>query len=384
MRFVLKKNEIILFMVLMPFLKPYNVTLIPMLDNIFKIWKLISTLYILVIFFKGPFRLHKESIWLLMFCAVWTISLVINRGPIEDYINNILSIIAIMLFFEEVNNEKIKMQLSKMFYTVGAAYMILNCITAIQGYPFFAEGMELDDNANFLGGDNYSAFILIVLSGLMFFYDVKYLKKIRAKTWIYNLFGLLSLIIPFSFMGIISYVFFLMMVIFSKFYTIIKMLNWKKIMLIGVVFVLLVSYSNLDEVMANVLGAMNKTGFNGRNMIWPLAIDAIIKKPLIGYGGLTTEQASTWILAGANHTHNILLEFPFSVGLMGTLFFCEFIIAVFRGTIRKHNNGTEILLTTLSAFVLCSIMDFYIGLVYFYLLLYMIWINKGQEAISDS
>ena len=52
-------------------------------------------------------------------------------------------------------------------------------ITAILGYPFGAEGMNLRDNANFLGGDNYSAFILIVLCGIILFYDVTYKKSIR-------------------------------------------------------------------------------------------------------------------------------------------------------------------------------------------------------------
>lgn len=254
--------------------------------------------------------------------------------------------------------------------------MVLNLITALLGRPFFSSGMVLNDNANFLGGDNYSAFILIVYAGLMFYYDENYMKTIRVQTWLFNMLGLLSLIVSFSLTGMISYGLLLLAILY-RYKTIIKsLLNSRNILFLGFIIVILISYFHIDKIISSFLYSIEKTGFNGRNFIWPLSIKAIAKKPLLGYGGLTQIQQETWVIAGANHTHNILLQFPFSVGLVGTGFFLMYIKCIFSGLNAKRNKKIAILLYTISAFLLCSIFDFYIGLVYMYLLLDIIWISK--------
>lgn len=366
-----------LFLMIMPYLKPYNVTLIPTLDDVFKLWKILSTIYLLVAFFKLKIELHKESFFLIVFCAIWIFSLIINSGPIFEYLNNILSIIGLMLLFEmNATNTYFSKRIVKLLYKIGAVYMSLNFITALYRRPFFAEGMQLADNANFLGGDNYSAFILITYSGLMFFYDDMSFGSIRLKTWIYNIFGLLSLVIPFALTGLISMLFLFGVMVLRNRKLTRKVFDWRIIMGIGCLFVISISYLNLDVLLSYILGTVDKIGFNGRNMIWPLTIMAILKKPIFGYGGLTQEQASSWVIAGANHAHNFLLQIPFSCGFFGTVFFTIYLHKILEGINSEKNKSLYILLMTLSAFFMCSIFDFYIGLVYFYLLLNIIWINK--------
>lgn len=382
-KFKIDRKELFLFLIVMPFLKPYNVTLIPALDNIFKIWKVASTAYIIYAFLSKKQRVGKTSIYLFLFCITWMFSLVLNSGPIADYGNNIMSILGLRLLFEtNMYNDEFKRNISKIIYKTGAVYMVLNCITAWMGRPFFAAGMNLDDNANFLGGDNYSAFILIVLCGLMFFYDVKYKKKIRTRTWIFNIIGLISLIIPFSFAGMISYIILLTLILCSNYKFVRKAFNWKNALLICGVLVLLISYFHLDVVVRVFLGKLDKSGFNGRNMIWPRSITAIGKKFVLGYGGLTAEQAATWIIAGANHTHNILLQIPFSTGIIGTIFFVMYLRSILKNTLTNRDKPIGILLMTLSSFILCSIFDFYIGLIYMYVLLDFIWIYKKGKRIG--
>lgn len=379
------RKKLFLFLIVMPFLKPYNVTLIPALDNIFKIWKVASTAYIIYAFLSKKQRVGKTSIYLFLFCITWMFSLVLNSGPIADYGNNIMSILGLRLLFEtNMYNDEFKRNISKIIYKTGAVYMVLNCITAWMGRPFFAAGMNLDDNANFLGGDNYSAFILIVLCGLMFFYDVKYKKKIRTRTWIFNIIGLISLIIPFSFAGIISYIILLTLILCSNYKFVRKAFNWKNALLICSVLVLLISYFHLDVVVRIFLGGLDKSGFNGRNMIWPRSIIATGKKFVLGYGGLTAEQAATWIIAGANHTHNILLQIPFSTGIIGTFFFVMYLSSILNNTLTNRDKPIGILLMTLSSFILCSIFDFYIGLIYMYVLLDFIWIYKKGKRIGEN
>lgn len=376
-KFKIDGKELFFFLIIMPFLKPYNVTLIPMLDFIFKIWKVLSTIYIICSFFSKKQRVCMTSIYLFLFCFIWMISLILNRGPIVDYCNNILAILGCRLLFEtNKDNDQFKEKISKIIYKIGAVYMALNCMTAWIGHPFFAAGMKLDDNANFLGGDNYSAFILIVLCGLMFFYDIKYIKKIRLSTWIFNGIGFTSLLISFALTGIISYAFLMILILCANYKFVRELFNWKTILLISGFIVLLISYFHLDVVVSDLLGKVDKSGFNGRNMIWPRSIKAIENKFILGYGGLTAKQAETWIIAGANHTHNILLQIPFSTGIIGTFFFVMYLSLTLKNTMKNRDRAMNILFMTLSAFVLCSIFDFYMGLIYMYILFDFIWINK--------
>lgn len=368
-----------LFFMLMPYLKPYNITLIPSVDAIFKVWKIVATFFIIFRFFKKRHILHVESVYLFIFCAVWGVSLIINEGPIVEYGNNILSILGMVLLFEVgYKNSIFKKNITCLIYNIGAVYQVLNLITVIQGYPFGAYGIRLNDNANFLGGDNYSAFILIALAGIMFFYDDCYVGKIRRRTWCFSLLGLASLVIPFAFTGIVSYTLLLLMVVFHKYPIVKKFFKWKYIFAVCLIVILAVSYFHLDEFLVKMLNSMNKAGFNGRSLIWPMTITAIMKKPILGYGGLTEEQAGTWLIAGANHAHNFILQYPFSVGVIGTFFIILYFVKILKGSMQLSNQSCRVLLMCLSAFMICSFFDFYIGLIYFYLLLEMIWIHKME------
>lgn len=379
-----------LYMILLPYLKPYNVTLIPWLDNIYKAWKIVATLLIIFEFLRKKTRLHRSSVYLFAFLMTWMISLLINHAPIIDFGNNILSILGIMLLFEEnYNNKFFKANLTKVLYSVAYIYILLNLITVMMGMPFFSAGIKLDDNANFLGGDNYSAFILITLCGFMFFNDLLYYKNIRTKTWVVAFIGLACLSITFAFTGMLAYAIFLISVLFYRYSLWEKLLRWRNVVAFCACLVIAIAYLHLDQLGGSFLKSIGKTGFNGRNMIWPRVITAIIKKPLLGYGGVDTELAATWFIAGANHAHNFLLEYPFSTGVIGTIFFVAYFTNCLKKTLCKDNRDIRVLLLTLGAYIICSTFDFYIGLIYFYLLMEMIWLykirgnNQAETIVAD-
>ena len=374
--------------ILLPYLKPYNITLFPEIDNVFKIWKVLVTIIIIATFVIKKAKISVGVLFLWLFSVSWFVSLILNGDNyiIVEFGNNILSIIGISMFFENSKNEnRKKEQIVSSLYTISCIYLFLNMITAILGYPFGAERMNLGDNANFLGGDNYSAFILIVLCGIILFYDLTYKNSIRLKTWLFAICGLVSLIIPFALTGIISYVFLLFAFILRKSKFFITLFKRRNILLLAIILTFSVGFLDLSVLFEEWLFVLEKTGFNGRNFIWPYAVNAILKKPLLGYGGVGEDLASDWgFLAGANHTHNIILEFPFSVGLVGTIFFIAYIVQVFKGIKLVKNIAVQPLLLTLSAFLLCSIFDFYIGLIYFYLLLELIRLNKDNVVLDNS
>ncbi|WP_349666712.1 O-antigen ligase family protein [Lacrimispora sp.] len=380
----INKEKLFLYFILLPYLKPYNITLIPELDYIFKVWKVLATAILLTKFFYSKKKIHKPTFWLFGFLIIWMLSLIINKGPINDYINNIMSIAGVTMLFEYYfGNDNFKNNIIQSLYSISVWFILLNLYTVVIHHPFFAGGMKLYDNANFLGGDNYSAFILITLCGFMYFYDIKKYSIIRIKTWIVSFASIASLTITFSFMGILTHLI-LYFAVLAKNIKIRRILfRWQNAVTLGIIIVVSVAYFHLDQIIASLLFSMDKVGFNGRNYIWPMALQAIEKKPLLGYGGITQELASTWFLAGANHTHNILLEYPFSTGIIGTIFFVIYFISVLSKMKSMFaDDSLRILMYTLTAYMICSILDFYIGLINFYLLLNMIYLFKNENMIN--
>ena len=363
--------------ILIPYLKPYNITLVPSVNSVFKMWKILATVIVICTWIYKKAKIHVPTVSLLCFLAIWIVSLVMNRktAQLSELINNILSIAGCAIFFEIGNHTKeFEKNLCTVLYRVFTAYFYLNLITVFMKRPFFSDGMVLEDNANFLGGDNYSAFIIIAMSGIVFFCDLKKDQTIRKRTFITTFAGLLGLCLTFSLTGMAIDALFLFLATTRKNCFLRKAANWKIALFIAALVVLSISYLHLDRILAAILKSMDKTGFNGRGMIWPMVISAILKKPILGYGGVNQYLAQTWFIAGANHAHNILLEYPFSTGLLGTMFFISYLYSV----MNRQKKSSSILKICVSCYFLCSIFDFYIGLIYLYLLLDMIYFEDEK------
>ena len=94
-------------------------------------------------------------------------------------------------------------------------------------------------------------------------------------------------------------------------------LSYRKALLIGVAFcvIILVFYSNdLFAIVANALG--KSTDF-GRGRIWSRAISYFLKSPIIGVG---LENDTTIALKlGINHCHNILIQVLYTGGILSAV-----------------------------------------------------------------
>ena len=111
---------------------------------------------------------------------------------------------------------------------------------------------------------------------------------------------------------------------------------------------------------------------NSREIIWPNAIHAIMQKPILGYGILTDNQISSYILYGTTHTHNIILEFLMDSGIVGSFFaFMWFKSAVMVKKGLLKNDVVIGLLYCIVAYLLCATLDFYIALIYFWVLIFL-------------
>ena len=264
---------------------------------------------------------------------------------------------------------------------IARIYLVCQIVTMllIDG-PLFGTVVENGYDRYFLGGDNLSAFIMLVLTTIIFYSDYSKYNKISGFSWLLYALEYCCLIKYFVGAGIISFSFFFIAMLLKNNKTFVKWFTPSKVLLMGVVFICLVAFGNLSSLLNSLLQAANKGDFNGRTQIWAGAITAFLKKPLLGYGSIEKESFIRQILYHANHSHNIVLEYLFEVGAVGVLSFCFYI----KRSIYKRKQDI-ILILGLSAYLINSFFDFYITSIYFYLLiLLIIWDSQIKRHTGVS
>ena len=140
MKFKINKMELLLWLVLLPYLKPYNVSLIPALNIFYNYWKFTVTCVVVFIFVCRRTRLSKSSKWVIGFSGIWSISMLINNGTLGDNLQIILSILGLALTFDIIRrDEKCVKYLLKVVSIIAKIYIVLNTITVITQNPILAK-----------------------------------------------------------------------------------------------------------------------------------------------------------------------------------------------------------------------------------------------------
>lgn len=366
-----KVKNFIIFVVLITYLKPFNVSLIPTLNTLYSIAKIIATFVLLLYILNENVTLTKASKWCLAFLGWWTIAMLVN-GNMKNNIQTLLSILGILFLFNVMRRKPNGLNIIlKYLSCISKVYILLQFYTIVVEHPVLAESIVSFDKY-FLGSDNYSAFILIPLSGFIMTDAIMNKRKIKA--WDYFFFGIafLCLLIPKSWAGIFAYGLFMMLFFFRKSAFLKKIVNVRSVFIIIVLLLILVIGFNFQTHFEKILNMFGKVGMNSREIIWPRAIYAIMQRPILGYGMLTDNQISSYILYGTTHTHNIVLEFLMDSGIIGSFFaFMWFNSAV---TVKKKLLKSDVIMSLLYcivAYLLCATLDFYIALIYFWVLIFL-------------
>lgn len=367
-----KQECIIILMILVTYLKPFNVSLIPKLNTLYSIAKIVATIALLIYIFKNKMTFSKSSKWCLAFLMLWTLSITFNNN-IKSNIQALMSIFGILLLFNVMRNKNdgVRVILKCLNY-ISEVYIILQLYTIIVNHPIFADAMISFDKY-FLGSDNYSAFILIPLSGFILTNSYMTNKKIDIKSYIFVVLGFLCLFIPKAWTGMFAYGVFMLLAVSMKMLNLEKIVTARNAFIIMIIFLILVVGFNIQNYFMGVLGVIGKVGFSAREIIWPKAIVATMQRPICGYGILTENQISSYMLYGATHAHNIILEFILDTGIVGSflaaMWFKEAISV--KKYILKNKEVLLCLQYCIVAYLLCSIMDFYIELIYFWILIFL-------------
>lgn len=373
--------KICIYLFLIFYLKPFNVSLIPLLDAIYKLGKLTLTLIILCMFILRKKRISINLLLCISFILIWAISTYFNTGSLGENAQVLLSIIGLVVFFECFKNMPIAIDtIFEALYNISVCYILLNLLTIIIDKPLFADAI-VSYEKYFLGSDNYYAFILLPLSGILFAHDFRLFSRIRSITWFWAIIGLLNLVLVVAYTGILAYLLFLFLVLFRNNKYLNKFFSVKVILVLMVLFLVAVVRFNLVYYLKDVLALIGKKGFSSREIIWPAVFNAFSSKWLLGYGVLTENQVNSYLLYGANHAHNFILELLLDTGVVGSIIMFVWIYKILKkDKYVQLNKDNKVLIQCFVALLVCSFFDFYINLIYFYLLLQLMLVTKNGTS----
>lgn len=364
-----KIKDIVILLVILTYLKPFNVSLIPWLNALYSILKVVSTCGLLIYTIRKKLTISESSKWCMTFLLWWSVSIMLNGNFISN-IQILLSIFGMLLLFNvmRATSNGILIIVRCLRY-VAEIYLILQLYTVIVGHPIFAEASVSFDKY-FLGSDNYSAFVIIPLISFIVVDTSLWKKTLNFKTWLFIIIGFLCLALPHAWAGIFAYVILICLLIFGNSLKICQIISIRNLYILDMALLTLVMVFHIQDYIGGILGAMGKVGLSSREIIWPKAVGAFFSRPITGYGMLTEKQISAYILYGASHTHNIILEFLLSSGIVG---FClSFIWMKTALTVNREQltaKPLKYMLYCITAYMLCGFFDFYISLIYFWVLI---------------
>lgn len=382
MRLKITKSSLIIWIALLVYLKPANVVLWTNVNLFYQIIKIIITFIIISKFIKNS-KIDKEMLFCLLFLTIWAISIFLNNGSLVSRAQELLSILGLLFLLKWISySDKKILTTFSIVDKIAKVYLILELITIIMDKPLFAEALVTYDKY-FLGSDNYSAFIIIPLTGIMCVYSqIKY-RRITLSTWFFSIIGFLDLAIPFSVTGMFVYLLMLFLFMFINNPEIRRLFTIKKVGIAGFIFLILVLGIHIQDYFSCILTLLGKVGLNSREIIWPKVINAIFQKPLLGWGKLTEEQISSYLLYGADHAHNIFLEILLDSGVIGGFVFFYWIIGIFKGIKFYNIKYINLLYACFACYIICGMFDFYLPLIYFWLLIFSFDLLK-QHAMYEN
>lgn len=264
----IKKNDLMIALAVISYLKPANVLLWPRINYIYALLKIVATAWILLEFLKQKKGISRIAVECLLFLTIWAISIFRNNGTLGEYTQQIASIIGLLILFEVISTKERLKYLISVVSTLGKIYFVLELVTIFTNKPLFAEITEGYDRY-FLGSDNYSAFIMIPVCGFIIVNSLIKHGRITASTWSFAIAGFFALAIPFSVTAMISYGLLLIVVFLTVHHFTLKMVDYKKIIAITVVFLILVVRFSVQNRLMWLLGKIGKVGLNSRDIIWP-------------------------------------------------------------------------------------------------------------------
>lgn len=383
----------ILFIVI-PFLSFATITEnYTIIKGIMNGWRIIS--FVVVLFqlmcrrFRVSMYIKLEIVWGLLYI----LSTVMNHGVIVSSFSRIMAIVGLSIYSEHYLKRNPSLYIS----VVSKLFAAILCVDSIQAICIFYNSNIL---SSILGSDNFAIFMIIPMIGTILLYCHQKGKSNNTPFYIVIVLAVLAKLYTRAITSIIAFA--VMFIIYFHNSRVKYLRKIRRMLPIGLIIIFVACFVVFREHIfgfinnfAISIGKHSTTGVLGwdRPAIWIKSIEAITKKPLMGYGAMTEDMETQviygsigWMAKPFSHTHNMLLEMLLETGIVGTALFLSMIFIVISSISRIEEKKTRrIINATLLAYLIISLTDSYFALttIYFFMLLVLAISNKGASAMKD-
>lgn len=395
------KRVLIGIILLLPLFKPAGIECIPIINMAFKMMKMISiiilTVYVMSKLLKVKIekKILKAIISLGVFWVIYGLNS-INNGTLDgSLLGNICISILLMGAVYYVSRTSYYQYYVKALDIIFSCWIIINIVSLFlvrDGYtPFGLTGEEYN---YFLGLDNYSAFAVVPMLGILYFFDFNIYRKIRMKEKILYIGSLLSYLYVKSATAVFAFGILGLFLILQRYWNVLcRVITVRRVAAFLVILFILIYIFDFQNIFysfltSSVLGKGEEyygITLNSRTIIWEYAMNLIKKKPLLGYGALSEQEIHNYALYGADHCHNIFIEILFRTGIVGCFFYFYYLFKPFKSIVmKKENKEFQILLMFMITILVIGFMDYYPTLSYLYLFYAVVYSerNWNKSAIN--
>ena len=363
-----KRRSLIYAFICIPCLEPVSIQSISHVKLIFNTWRVLAFIAVVIYACIKKYKISNLVVWESIFFAILMYSTILSKGNIVSCVSTTIAILTITMMTEiGIEND-----LKEYIRVLAISYMVNLAIDSFQ--IFSGIGFESTTNAAWLGGDNFAIFAVLPMMGIIILNSYIQKNKIDLACFIIVTVPGVAKFYTFAGTSMIALVIWFFSLFFlNKVECSVK----TKCILITIVSMLFVMVClNFQDLFMAISRALGKDGpvEHSRLEIWRLSIQAILKKPVLGYGVLRVEDEATaiagWNWSTCSHTHNYLLEIVFRSGLVGLIAYLFIIKYGVSLVIRKNGyRSVNVVRATLIAQAVLGFSDSYYALSPFYALL---------------
>ncbi len=375
-KFDLTRSGLFYFFVIMPFLQPANYVFPDIVNNLLDVWKLAAMALILFIFLLRG-KLSPFMTAAVLFQLVIPVSTYLNPlshgAEMKDAFTFACTNIAVLMAAE------IGLKLQPLKFIRAVAYYggAMCLITAATMFIYRTKGgmdqkqyMDVlgDVNFYFLGHDNRSYFIFIVIQFYVIILSLIRYGKLSKFAWAFNVIVTAAFFYVRSAFAMVCLV---LIWIYLLFFLNNKgrIMNFKVYFTAFFLFEILIVFMNITSLFSFLITDIfhKSITMSGRTIIWAKAKSYILKSLFIGYG---REPMSVLLVKfGINHVHNILLEILYTQGITGLVLYAAMIYMCGKKLMKYKSNKIAAAVSFIFfSFFICSIFDFYNTIPYIMLL----------------
>lgn len=373
--------SLIYAVICIPCLEPQAIQNIPQTKLLFNIWRVAA--FIMVVLYAIIQR-HAISYLVLMeglFSIILGISTILGNGNIISCISTTMAILTITIISEIGIKKNAKQYLNVLSIT----YSLILVIDTFQ--IFSGIGFDATSSTSWLGGDNFAIFAVLPMLGIIIVNSYLQNKRITPLCGFIAITTAAAKFYTFAGSSMIALALWISLIfVLSKIKCAFRLKTLLLLLTITIGGIVCFNFRSIFMAVSRALGKATVLE-HSRLVIWQLSIQAIIKKPFLGYGVMKGIE-EMFVIAGeywatCSHTHNYFLELLFRSGVIGTAFYFFMIKDSILFVLKKSDYyGRNVIRATLAAQFVLWLTESYYALTPFYVLLVMVNNYQFFQAID--